>query len=292
MQFSHQPSQPVPIETKEHITTESRLLGFFELASDLYSTPKKAMLIVGIGDGHSALTASRKWDSAVSASMHGTRGAQWAAKSLLSIFSSHESIPAVASSFASAARKHSFLLWLMRASKWEVLLALELTAVVSPHLPPGKEQKQCCALCWARCDEKRGATPAPALRQGPYLCTAAGLHGRVPSLCGLGASTMARAERLLPERWRDWGNPASLPPTWVTPSKAHRCQEHPGRRAWTGFGRQQQQMQQLPSAAGFKGLWRKEAVTPRQALYAGEMEFKATSLGARHREGALRSECI
>lgn len=246
------------------------------------------MLIVGIGDGHSALTASRKWDSAVSASMHGTRGAQWAAKSLLSIFSSHESIPAAALPFASAARKHSFLLWLMCASKREVLLALKLTAVVSSHLPPGKEQKQCCALCWARCDEKRGATPAPTLLQGPYLCTAAGLHGRDPLLCGLGASSMARADRLLPEQWRDWGNSASLPPTWVPPSKAHRCQEHPRRRAWTGLGRQRQQMQQLPSAAGFNWC----CSCPSPALYAGEMEFKATSLGARHREGALRSECI
>jgi len=70
--FSNQPAQPVPIETKQHITTESQLLGLFELSSALYSTSRKAMLIAGTGDSHSALTASRKWDSAVSAPMCGT----------------------------------------------------------------------------------------------------------------------------------------------------------------------------------------------------------------------------
>lgn len=88
--------------------------------------------------------------------------------------------------------KHLFLLWLMCASKWEVFLALKLAVVVSPRLPPGKEQKQCCALCWAGSDEKHGATPDPTLAVGG--CTVAvpapsSGAARPCPICGLGASS-------------------------------------------------------------------------------------------------------
>lgn len=87
-------------------------------------------------------------------------------RSLLSIFASHESIPAAAPSFVPAACKLSFLLRLLCASEGKVLLALGVPAAASPHLPPGKEQQQRRALCWARAGANLGASPDPAQAVG------------------------------------------------------------------------------------------------------------------------------
>ena len=169
----------------------------------------------------------------------------------------------------------------MCASKWEVFLALKLIAVLSPHLPPAKGQKQCCALCWAGSDEKHGATPDPALAAG--TCTrAVPVHGggaarpcpiAVRAGCQQHAST-AWAEHLLPQHQREWGNSASLLPAWATPLRSPPL---PGASREEGLDQawcQQQQMQQLPSAAGCKGLEERRPLPLAKPFVRGKLSLR------------------
>jgi len=110
------------------------------------------------------------------------------------------------------------------------------------------------------------------------------LRGRVPSpLCGLGASA-ARAERLLPEQGRGWGNSASLLPAWRAPLRSPLL---PGASREEGL-----EPGLVPSSSGCssspvlcscgfqRALGSRGHCSLPSPLWGGGIEFKASSLGA------------